>query len=192
MEIAQNKNKPEDIQWAQGLLDELDDNIQKHAWENDQFVRGFTEDNYTIGSWENDEAKIWLNPQSWAVLSGAARPDQAKLSMDKVYENLRTDYGTMLFYPPFREYGLPVALMALFNASTKENGGIFSQPQGWLILAETMIGNGRRAFEYFLNCSPASMNDKAEIRKLEPYVHGQFVESKDSPYQGRAHVHWLT
>ncbi|OKP69284.1 N,N'-diacetylchitobiose phosphorylase [Paenibacillus sp. P3E] len=192
IEIAQNKSKPDDVVWAQCLLDELDENIQKHAWENDQFVRGFTEDNYTIGSWENDEAKIWLNPQSWSVLSGAARPDQAKLSMDKVYENLRTDYGTMLFYPPFRKYGLPVALMALFNPSTKENAGIFSQPQGWLILAETMIGNGERAFEYFLNCSPASMNDKAEIRKLEPYVHGQFVESKDSPYQGRAHVHWLT
>ena len=192
IEIAQNKHKPEDVTWARGLLEELDHSIQQHAWEKDQFVRGFTEDNYTVGSWENDEAKVWLNPQTWSVLSGAARPDQAKLAMDKVYAHLRTDYGAMLFYPPFREYGLPVARMALFNASTKENAGIFSQPQGWLILAEAMLGHGNRAFEYFLDCSPVSMNDKAEIRRLEPYVHGQFVESKESPYEGRAHVHWLT
>ena len=27
---------------------------------------------------------------------------------------------------------------------------------------------------------------------MEPYVHGQFTESKASPYEGRSHVHWLT
>ena len=54
------------------------------------------------------------------------------------------------------------------------------------------MGHGNRAFEYFMESSPAAMNDKAEIRVLEPYVHGQFVESKRSPFEGRAHVHWLT
>lgn len=82
--------------------------------------------------------------------------------------------------------------MLLFNPSTKENGGIFSQPQGWIILAEALSGHGNRAFEYFEESSPASMNDKAEIRKLEPYCHGQFTESVESPFEGRAHVHWLT
>ena len=82
--------------------------------------------------------------------------------------------------------------MHIFNADTKENGGIFSQSQGWTILAEALLGHGNRAFEYFKETSPASMNDKAEIRVIEPYAHGQFVESKASPYEGRAHVHWLT
>ena len=54
------------------------------------------------------------------------------------------------------------------------------------------MGHGNRAFEYFEETSPASMNDKAEIRKLEPYCHGQFTESVDSPFEGRSHVHWLT
>ncbi|MBR0141119.1 MAG: N,N'-diacetylchitobiose phosphorylase, partial [Ruminococcus sp.] len=44
----------------------------------------------------------------------------------------------------------------------------------------------------FLESSPAAMNDKAEIRVMEPYVHGQFTESKASPFEGRSHVHWLT
>ena len=43
-----------------------------------------------------------------------------------------------------------------------------------------------------MESSPAAMNDKAEIRVMEPYVHGQFTESKASPYEGRSHVHWLT
>ncbi len=192
IEIAEHKKDSEGKAWAKGLLEDLDKNIQKHAWEGNQFVRGFTEDNYTIGSKNNKEASTWLNPQSWAVLSGAASKEQGKLAMDTVYEKLNTKYGAMLFYPPFKEYGLPVARMALMNSCSKENGGIFSQSQGWLVSAEAMLGNGNRAFQYFNEFSPSSMNDKAEIRKIEPYVHGQSVESIDSPFYGRAHVHWLT
>ncbi|MCM1382092.1 MAG: hypothetical protein NC192_09145, partial [Muribaculaceae bacterium] len=70
--------------------------------------------------------------------------------------------------------------------------GIFSQSQGWAILAESMLGHGNRAFEYFMESSPAAMNDKAEIRVIEPYAHGQFTESTRSPFEGRSHVHWLT
>jgi cellobiose phosphorylase len=94
--------------------------------------------------------------------------------------------------PSYVEHAFDGALMLLYNPSTKENGGIFSQPQGWIILAESLMGHGNRAFEYFTESSPASMNDRAEIRKLEPYCHGQFTESSDSPFEGRAHVHWLT
>ena len=82
--------------------------------------------------------------------------------------------------------------MHIFNPDTKENGGIFSQSQGWAILAESLLGHGDRAFEYFMESSPAAMNDKAEIRVMEPYVHGQFTESTASPFAGRSHVHWLT
>jgi cellobiose phosphorylase len=82
--------------------------------------------------------------------------------------------------------------MHIFNPDTKENGGIFSQSQGWLILAESLLGHGDAAFRYFMESSPAAMNDKAEIRVLEPYVHGQFTESRQSPFEGRSHVHWLT
>ncbi|MDO5521228.1 MAG: N,N'-diacetylchitobiose phosphorylase, partial [bacterium] len=48
------------------------------------------------------------------------------------------------------------------------------------------------AFEYFMESSPAAQNDNADIRVLEPYVHGQFTEATESPFEGRSHVHWLT
>lgn len=88
--------------------------------------------------------------------------------------------------------GFDGALMQCFNKCTKENAGIFSQPQGWLILAESLLGHGNRAYKYWKEAAPATYNDNAEHRCLEPYVYGQFVEGKDSPYAGRAHVHWLT
>lgn len=80
----------------------------------------------------------------------------------------------------------------IYNPGTKENAGIFSQSQGWLILAEALLGHGDQAFTYFMENAPSAQNDRAEIRKLEPYCYGQFTEGKDSPHFGRSHVHWLT
>ena len=135
---------------------------------------------------------MWLNPQSWSVISGFASKEQADAAMQSVAEILDTPYGAKLLDPPYRQHYFDGALMHIFNPDTKENGGIFSQSQGWLILAEALLGHGDAAFRYFMESSPAAMNEKAEIRVMEPYVHGQFTESSASPYAGRAHVHWLT
>lgn len=74
----------------------------------------------------------------------------------------------------------------------KRKRGIFSQAQGWLILAEALKGHGGRAFTYFMETAPAAMNDHANVRGMEPYCHGQFTEGAGSPHHGRSHVHWLT
>ena len=94
--------------------------------------------------------------------------------------------------PPYHAHAFGGALMAIYNAGVKENAGIFSQSQGWLILAEALMGHGERAFTYFMENAPAAQNDRAEVRRLEPYCYGQFTEGKASPHFGRSHVHWLT
>ncbi|HCJ07399.1 MAG: N,N'-diacetylchitobiose phosphorylase [Lachnospiraceae bacterium] len=191
-EFAKRKNDTEYLAYLDKVQKELGDTIQKYCWEEDRYVRGYKEDGEIIGSKHHPEANMWLNPQSWSVISGLASKEQAELALESVHRELNTPYGVRLMAPSYVDHAFDGALMLLFNPSTKENGGIFSQPQGWIILAESLMGHGNRAFEYFNESSPASMNDKAEIRKLEPYCHGQFTESTESPFEGRAHVHWLT
>lgn len=191
-EYATDKNDNEYLEYLDKIQGELKNTIETKCWEDDRFIRGFKEDGMIIGSKNDPEANMWLNPQSWSVISGFASKDQADKALESVHRELNTPYGVRLMAPSYVDHAFEGALMLLFNPSTKENGGIFSQPQGWIILAESLMGHGNRAFEYFTESSPASMNDKAEIRKLEPYCHGQFTESSDSPFEGRAHVHWLT
>ena len=76
--------------------------------------------------------------ESWAVISGLATREQSELALESVHRELNTEYGVRLMFPPYREHAFDGALMLLFNAGTKENAGIFSQPQGWIILAEDM------------------------------------------------------
>lgn len=191
-DIAADRKDSEYISYLDKVQSELKDTINTNCWEDDRFIRGFKEDGQVIGSKKDPEANMWLNPQSWSVISGLANQDQAEKALESVHRELNTPYGVRVMAPSFVNHAFEGALAILFNPSTKENGGIFSQPQGWIILAESLMGHGNRAYEYFTESCPATFNNEAEVRVLEPYVHGQFTEATDSPHQGRSHVHWLT
>lgn len=188
---AELKNDGEYIKYLDEIGAKLD-NILASCWNEDRFIRGYKEDGEIIGQRTDPEASMWLNPQSWAVISGYATEEQATLALDSVERELNTPYGAMVMYPPYADHAFKGALMHCFNRCVKENAGIFSQTQGWLILAEAKHGRGDMAYKYWKEASPATYNDNAELREMEPYVYGQFVEGKDSPFAGRAHVHWLT
>lgn len=189
--LAVERKDADYISYLDKVQKELGDALEK-CWDEDRFIRGIREDGIVVGAKKDPEASMWLNPQSWSIISGFASKEQSKVAMQSVADILDTPYGAKLLDPPYVDHYFDGALMHIFNPDTKENGGIFSQSQGWLILAESLIGHGNDAFRYFKESSPASMNDKAEQRVMEPYVHGQFTESSASPYEGRSHVHWLT
>ena len=191
-EFAEYKKDTEYLNYLEESQKKLEKLIQDLCWNEDRFIRGFTEDGEVIGQRTDPEANMWLNPQSWSVISGLANEAQADLALQNVYDKLNTEYGAILMDPPYHAHAFEGALAVIYNAGTKENAGIFSQSQGWIILAEALRGHGERAFNYFIENAPAAQNNRAEIRRLEPYCYGQFTEGKHSPNFGRSHVHWLT
>nr|WP_300823478.1 N,N'-diacetylchitobiose phosphorylase [uncultured Schaedlerella sp.] len=190
--FAEYKKDADYVKYLEEKLAEAGTIIQTLCWDQDRFIRGYTEHGERIGAPADPEASLWLNPQSWAVISGLASPGQADAALENVYKNLNTDYGALLMDPPYHAHAFDGALAVIYNQGTKENAGIFSQSQGWLILAEALRGHGERAFTYFMENAPAAQNDRAEIRRLEPYCYGQFTEGRASEHPGRSHVHWLT
>ncbi len=190
--FSEYKKDADYVKYLQEKLSETGKTIQKLCWNNDRFIRGYTEAGERIGAEDDPEASLWLNPQSWAVISRLADDEQAYIALENVYQQLNTEYGALLMDPPYHAHAFDGALAVIYNQGTKENAGIFSQSQGWLILAEALCGHGERAFTYFLENAPAAWNDHAEIRRLEPYCYGQFTEGRASEHPGRSHVHWLT
>ena len=191
-EFAACREDSKYLYWLEREQKRLRTLLNDLCWDGDRYIRGFTEAGEVIGNHSAPEANLWLNPQSWAVISGLADGKQAELAMNSVYNRLNTDYGAILMDPPYHTHAFDGALAVIYNAGVKENAGVFSQSQGWLILAEALLGHGDRAFQYFRENAPSMQNDRAEIRKIEPYCYGQFTEGPASPHAGRSHVHWLT
>jgi len=190
--IAERFAQPAEVKWAQEQLAELDKAIQAHTWDGAWFVRAFRENGSLIGTKADPEGSIFLNSQSWAVLSGAASREQSEKAMNSVKELLATEHGIMLCAPPFQKTPCNEIRAVLFNAGQKENAGIFCHPQGWAIIAETQLGHGNRAYEYYRAYMPAAYNEHAEIRQIEPYVHCQSTHGRHSRHFGASRLPWLS
>jgi cellobiose phosphorylase len=192
IEIAALLSKPDEIYWAESNLKTLDENIKKYAWDGDWYLRAYRADGLKFGSKENEEASIFLEPQPWAVISGHTTQAESEKLLDVVNKRLSTDYGLMICDPPVEKTDPQVIRARLFNKGMKENGSIFQHTQSWVVIAETLVGKGNRAYEYFRKFMPSAYNTKAEIRQTEPYVYAQFTCSKYNPRYGASRLPWLS
>ncbi len=192
IEICTMLNKAEEVGWAKNQLAKLDENLEKHAWDGEWYLRAFRADGLKFGSKENEEASIFLEPQPWAVYSGHLSEKRGTMLMDVVNKRLSTEYGLMICDPPVEKTDPKVIKAVLFNKGMKENGSIFCHTQGWAIIAEAMLGRGNQAYEYYRKFMPSAYNTKAEIRQIEPYVYCQFTNSKYSPRYGASRLPWLS
>lgn len=191
-EIAARLARHSEASWAQKELAELDESVRKHTWDGAWFVRAFRENGSVIGTRKDPEGSIFLNAQTWAVLSGAATPEKARQAMDSIHEHLATEFGLLLCDPPFVRTPCQEIRAVLFNPGMKENSGIFCHPQGWAVIAETKLGRGDRAYEYYRAYMPSAYNDRAEVRQVEPYVHCQSTHGRDSRRFGASRLPWLS
>jgi len=191
-EICEMLNRPAEVQWAAEQLQILDKNLQKYAWDGEWYLRAYRYDGLKYGSHSDQEGSLWLNPQSWSVISGHASPTRAKSTMQAVRNRLATEHGLLIVDPPYAKTDPRIVKAPLFNQGMKENGSVFSHTQGWAIIAEIMLGNGNQAYQYYRAFMPAAYNRKAEIRQIEPYVYCQFTHSKYSPRRGASRLPWLT
>jgi cellobiose phosphorylase len=192
LEVCGLLNAAEEGKWASAELARLDARLEQDAWDGEWYLRAYRADGFKFGSNESAEGKIFLNPQSWALISGHANPERAAQTMQAVQERLATEYGLMICDPPYVDTDFHVMRAALFNAGLKENGAIFTHTQGWAVIAETLLGHGDLAYQYFRSYLPAAYNTHAEVREIEPYVYCQFTHSKDSPRFGASRVPWLS
>lgn len=192
IDICERLERSGEVKWAQERLEEFTTRIRKVAWDGEWFIRAIRGSGEVIGTAKDPEASIFLNTQSWSVISGLADEHQAQRAMQSVEERLSTDYGLMVCAPPFKTKSPAEISGMVYLDGLKENGGVFVHPQGWAVMAETMLGHGDRAYRYYTSSMPAHMNANAEIRGIEPYVYCQHTLSRYSKREGASRVPWLT
>lgn len=172
--------------------DEMKARVEAHGWDGKWYVRYFDGAGEPLGSSKNTYGQIYLNGQSWAVISGFASSERAEQAMQSVYEKLNTKYGIKLSAPGFNGFDAKYGGVTTYPPGAKENGGIFLHPNPWAMIAETMLGNGVRAYEYYSQINPSGKNDNIDLYEIEPYVYAQNILGDEHPQFGLGRNSWLS
>jgi cyclic beta-1,2-glucan synthetase len=153
----------------------LEISLEQHAWDGDWYRRAWFDDGAVIGSATNDECRIDSIAQSWAVISGAAKPQRVAQAMAAVERELiDEDRGlALLFTPPFDRTPHDPGYIKGYPPGIRENGGQYTHAAAWSIVAFCNLGQGGKAARLFAQLNPINhARTRAELRryKVEPYV----------------------
>jgi N,N'-diacetylchitobiose phosphorylase len=191
--LARRLGRSEDEKTVAAWRTEIARLLSEQAWDGEWFLRAYLDSGRKLGGKDSEQSKIFINTQTWSVLSGSASPEQGRRAMDSLRERLATEHGIVKNAPACRTADDEIGAITTFPAGLKENGGIFCHANTWAIVAEAMLGRGDRAYEYYRAFLPAAKNDSAEVYTMEPYVYAQFITGNEHPSKfGRARNSWLT
>ena len=183
----------EEADRAEKYVDEMVQAVKKHGWDGEWFLRAYDFYGNKVGSNENKEGKIFIESQGWCTMAGIGlKEGLVEKSLDAVKKYLDTENGIVLNNPAFTEYVMEYGEISTYPAGYKENAGIFAHNNPWVIIGETVLGRGDRAWDYYAKICPAFIEEKSDLHKVEPYVYCQMTAGKDAAKPGEAKNSWLT
>jgi cellobiose phosphorylase len=192
-DIAGKRNLSNEAEHYLAEAAKMEKVIYEHGWDGQWFVRAYDDFGKPIGSKSCDEGKIFIESQGICIMAGVGLEDgKAKRALESVNKHLATEHGIVLQQPAFSKYYLHMGEISSYPPGYKENAGIFCHNNPWIIIAETMVGNGDRAFDYFTRINPSAREKIGDLHRCEPYVFAQMVAGKDAPTHGEAKNSWLT
>ena len=186
-QIAERRGLADVAAAARADVEAMRTAVLEHAWDGRWFLRAYDFYGTKIGSDENPEGKIWIEPQGFAVMAGIGiepgadgGPSLAETALDSVDELLGTPHGMVVQYPAYTTYRIEPGEVSSYPPGYKENGGIFCHNNPWVIIAATMLGHGERAFDYYRRITPAYREEISDVHRQEPYVYAQMIAGKQA------------
>jgi len=192
IELMEYLGRESDAAKYRSLHSEMKSRFNEHAWDGSWYLRYFKENGEAIGSAQNSAGQIFANGQSWSVLSEFAPQDRAATALDSVHDRLNTECGIKLSTPGYDGYDPEIGGVTTYPPGAKENGGIFLHSNPWVMIAETMLGNGDRAFKYYQQINPAARNGDIDRYECEPYCYAQNILGDEHPQFGLGRNSWLS
>jgi cellobiose phosphorylase len=170
--------------------------IEENGWDGSWYRRAYFDNGTPLGSASNNECQIDSLAQSWAAISGGARPYRVLEAMGALEQYLiNRGQGTiMLLTPPFDKGDLEPGYIKGYVPGVRENGGQYTHAAIWVILAYAKMGMGDTAWELFNMINPINHSRTAmeySRYKVEPYVMAADVYAVD-PHSGRGGWTWYT
>ena len=190
------KNCP--IENASKLIEEiankkaiLKDNIVKYGFEKDHFIYGINDWGEKVGSYENEEGQMYLNPQTWAVMAGIFDEEGSNALMNHVEKNLKCDYGYLQNVPSYTKPDPHLGRITYFGAGLYENGSVYNHGVMFKVVADCMLGRVDNAYETLKMVrydNPKNSNSGTEPYAISNMYFGPYAFTK----KGFAPCSWVT
>ncbi|NCB05569.1 MAG: N,N'-diacetylchitobiose phosphorylase, partial [Clostridia bacterium] len=190
--LAEKLGRSDDAARYRAIAEHVKDVCERVLWDGAWYIRGITADNRKIGTHMDEEGKVHLESNAWAVLSGVASKERGELALRAIQDYLYTPYGILLNAPPYTKPDDGIGFVTRVYPGLKENGAIFSHPNPWAWGAACQLGEGDAAMAFYDALCPYHQNDKIEVRQAEPYVYCQFVVGSAHTAFGRARHPFMT
>ncbi len=172
---------------------EFEKKIMDQGWDGNWFLRAYDHFGQKIGSAECTEGQIFIEPQGICIMAGVGVENGlANSALNAVRQRLATPHGIILQQPAYSRYRVELGEISSYPPGYKENAGIFCHTNPWLMIAETILGNGDQAFHYYQIINPSFREEISEIHRCEPYVYAQMIAGRDAATFGEAKNSWLT
>ncbi|KAF2745693.1 glycoside hydrolase family 94 protein [Sporormia fimetaria CBS 119925] len=169
--IAEQHGKPDIASRYRAGADEVNKAANEHFWDGDWFARGITDDGMTFGIKKDPEGRIWLNPQAWSILGGAASKEQIDKILPQVEEQLSTPYGVVMFAPPFSDMREDVGRVTQKYPGQGENGSVYNHAGAFYAWSLYSINEADRAYDVLRKMIPGpSQEDYIQRGQLPVYI----------------------
>lgn len=137
------------------------DTVNRYLWDGEWYARGITDDNVKFGISTDVEGRIFINPQGWSLLSGAADKEKQDKLMSAVREQLETPYGVEKLAPSYTAMREDVGRVTQKHPGSAENGAVYNHAAAFYIYALYAVGEKEDAFRLLRKMLPGP--DLADI-----------------------------
>ncbi len=190
--LAKRQNDAAFAQKCADVRQSLKTAFERFGWDGEWYLQATTDDGLVVGSRENEEGKIFLMPNIWAVISGIAEPERAAQAMQSVTKYLLKDYGTLLNFPAFTRPRPDIGYVTRYAPGLRENGGVYTHAATWSVWAYALLGESELAYEAYRRICPPNRSADIDVYKAEPYVTPGNIDGPQSEYYGRGGWTWYT
>ena len=172
--------------------DELKEAFNKYAWDGEWFFRATKDNGEKIGSKENEEGKIYINAQTWSVISNIGEPEKNDAAIESAKRFLFKKNGALLLYPAYTKPDQYIGYLSRYAAGRRENGGVYTHASTWTIWALGLRKEAELMYDLSKRMSPVYNGLNPDEYSAEPYVTPGNIDGPDSPDYGKAGWTWYT
>ena len=150
-------------------IDALNNAMNEHFWDGKWYARGINDNGVAFGVNSDDEGKIYLNPQTWAMLSGAADQEQQQAMLTAIDDNLATPFGIMMLAPSYTKMNENIGRLTQKFPGVSENGSVYNHAAAFYAYSLYQNKQYDKAFDVLIKMLP-TQDDSTERQQLPTFV----------------------